>query len=314
MTVRTIIVLILMAHLATAQAPQQRFLAVMTYDEDNQQSLLYGGAAAGDKLFNDLWALKGSQWKKIAAGGPSERIKSAFAYDANRKRAVLFGGSGSAPLLDETWEWDGQVWKQIAISGPAARNHPMAVYDRKNKVILLFGGIGRNGLLSDTWVYDGIAWQQKATDGPKKCLPHGLVYDEQSDRVILITLSSGPDPVNASRSKNEMWEWLGDSWRKLSAGGLFTSLNSLQAMGSYGKDRIVLFDGDDSTNHRGKTWTFSAGQWRGESVQGPCPRVGHSMVHDKSGNRTLLFGGSDRRSFFNDLWEWDGKQWREITY
>jgi hypothetical protein len=36
------------------------------------------------------------------------------------------------------------------------------------------------------------------------------------------------------------------------------------------------------------------------------------MVYDKSRNRTLLFGGSNRKEFYNDVWEWNGKSWAQL--
>jgi hypothetical protein len=294
---------------AIAQKPDARWLQQMVYDDENKGILMYGGATE-NKTFTDTWLLKDSGWTRLSDQGPAV-IKCAFAYDAGRKRVVLFGGSGDNRSLDETWEWNGNKWEQIAVPAPPARNHPMAAYDRKNKVILMFGGFGAHGALSDTWTYDGRSWKQTDSSGPKNCLPHGMVYDEKLQAVILVTV-----PLSApgeSYAKNEMWKWTGSSWRKLSYNGPLTSANSLQALGAFGDDGIVLFDGDDVSNGNGKTWMFSEQHWSSESLTGPSPRVGHSIVYDKSKNKTLLFGGTDRKRSFNDLWEWNGKVWRQIS-
>jgi hypothetical protein len=46
---------------------------------------------------------------------------------------------------------------------------------------------------------------------------------------------------------------------------------------------------------------------------GPAARGGHAMAYDEGRGVTLLFGGSGRQGHLNDLWEWDGRQWRFVT-
>jgi len=305
-----VIALLFFYGIADAQQPAARFVSALTYDEKDKEVLMFGGAGK-DTIFHDLWALKGSTWKKLSDAGPP-RIKFAFAYDAHRNVAVLFGGSGTQPLHGDTWEWNGNAWREIKIPGPSARNHPMGIYDRKDKNVLIFGGFSNNRLISDTWVYDGKSWILKDTNGPKHCLPHGLIYDEVRDRIVMLTLQDGRDSANPSRTKNEMWEWTGHSWNQINSGTVLTSANGLQALCSFDKDEIVLFDGDDVVGGKCKTWKFSNGQWSGLFFSQPSTRVGEGMIYDRDKHKSILFGGSDRKIFFNDLWEWDGSQWGEI--
>ena len=288
-----------------APSPGARFLAMAAYDDAHHRVLLYGGAAAGDTILGDLWALEGRTWTRLSDAGPA-RIKAAFAYDAGRDRAVLFGGSRGDAQYDETWEWDGRRWAQIRIPGPSARNHPMAAYDPIAKVTLLFGGAA-DGLLSDTWAYDGRSWTLKDTKGPTKCLPHGMFFDQRRGRVVMITLTQ-----EATRSANAMWEWTGTAWRPVPPTGPSTSQASIQALAPFGQAGMVLFDGDDARESRGRTWTFAGGEWTSAWLPGPTPRIGHAMVYDKAGRRTVLIGGSNRRAFFDDAWAWDGSAWQVI--
>lgn len=307
-----IFLLIIFSVTGFTQQPEARWLHEMTYDEANDQVLVFGGAGT-NTIFSDLWSFKNGVWKRLSNTGPAGSIKSAFAYDAKRKRAVLFGGSGEGNKpLDETWEWDGKDWKQVNIQGPSARSHPMATYDPTHKIVIVFGGVGATGLLSDTWVYDGTSWKQKDTSGPKNCIPHGIFYDELKQRVILITFYGATNPKEASRSKNEMWAWTDSSWKKLSYNTPSTSLNSLQALAPFENGGIVLFDGDDSSPAMGKTWKFSGEKWSSAWLQGPSPRIGHGMVYNKSARKTILFGGGDRKKVFNDLWQWDSNSWTRI--
>src|SRR6266496_5094852 len=104
--------------------------------------------------------------------------------------------------------------KKVNVTGPVTRVHASAAYDYKNKVVLIFGGFGPEGILSDTWSFDGNRWKQLNAEGPPNRLPQGMIYDGLRETVILITFmlnsASQSDPL-----KNEMWEWTGNSWKKL---------------------------------------------------------------------------------------------------
>lgn len=311
---KTLLVFILLYAFAPrgyAQMPEPRCIQSLCYDAAHEQILMYGGS--GKDLYGDLWALKNNHWKKLSQAGPPPRLKSAFTFDDNRRCAVLFGGNSDNGILGDTWEWDGNNWKQINIPGPGLRLHCMAAYDAKNKQVILFGGIN-NGLLNDTWGYNGKQWIKLNADGPKDCIPHGMMYDEVKERVIMITLSANPDPENSHRKKNEMWEWSGTAWIKLAMSAPSTSEQGLQAVSSFGKNGIVLFDGDDVESNTGKTWVFDGTKWSGLRIPGPSPRYGHAVIFNKAQNKLVLFGGSNRKdNFYRDIWEWDGKKWNEIV-
>ena len=308
---RTIIVLILSGANTIAQKPEPRWLPEITYDASNKQVLMFGGANENG-IFSDLWSLKNFVWQKLSDKGPAGGIKSAFAHDASRNCAVLFGGSGEGDKpLGETWEWDGRQWKKIDIAGPPARAHPMAAYDPAGKVVIIFGGFGNTGLLSDTWVYNGKSWIEKDSNGPKNCLPHGIFYDEEKKKMILVTLSATFD-ANATHVKNEMWEWTGSSWKNLPGAAVYTATGNLQALAPFEGGTIVLYDGDDVSGSIGNTWKFSGNTWSTTRLPGPSARIGEGMVYDRSQNKTILFGGGDRKDVFNDLWQWNGGAWKEM--
>jgi hypothetical protein len=301
-----------LSHSQTNVAPPARHLSHMVYDEGNSQILLYGGST-GNYSYNDLWAFGSSGWKKLFEGGPTERIKAAFTYDTHRKKAVLFGGSGANnKLLDDTWEWDGKAWKQIMTTGPLNRNHALAAYDKKNKVVVMFGGVGPNGLLSDTWLFDGSSWKQADSNGPKDCLPHGMIYNETAEKIMLVTLSVTRDPKDEAHAINSIWEWTGKSWTKLPEATSFMSSSNLQALSIFKNDAIVLFDGSDVTNNKCKTWTFTQSRWESQILDGPSNRFGHAMAFDKKKGKTFLFGGFGNGKLLNDLWCWDGRTWTAV--
>jgi hypothetical protein len=59
-------------------------------------------------------------------------------------------------------------------------------------------------------------------------------------------------------------------------------------------------------------------EWiRRDDVGSPGPRGGHAMAYDGDRRITVLFGGDvsgdGEDTWFNDTWEYDGKQWTQIT-
>ncbi len=82
------------------------------------------------------------------------------------------------------------------------------------------------------------------------------------------------------------------------------------------RNRVTLFGGFDSLHFEmlADTWTLSGIDWTEVNVGGtaPTPRSSHAMVYDTSRQRIILFGGNDgvRR---NDLWEWNGTAWSQVT-
>ncbi|HEX9426567.1 MAG TPA: thrombospondin type 3 repeat-containing protein [Candidatus Polarisedimenticolia bacterium] len=79
-----------------------------------------------------------------------------------------------------------------------------------------------------------------------------------------------------------------------------------------GRQALVLFGGAAGDN---STWELSGGRWnRIRTEIAPEPRRDHGMVYDGVRGRVLLFGGvrlSDGRPV-NDLWQYDGRVWRQI--
>ncbi|MES1222368.1 MAG: kelch repeat-containing protein, partial [Bacteroidota bacterium] len=238
--------------------PQGRWAHQMTYDDERGRVLLFGGSH-GDTILSDLWTWDGSKWKEITADGPPAINKGVFVYDASRKTNVLFGGANNEDKnVGDTWEWDGRNWKQLKVKGPEARVHALGVYDYKNRVVLIFGGFGDSGVLNDTWSFDGKKWKKMNTNGPIDCLPNGMIYDEIRKTVIMITVMLKADP-STGKPGNEMWEWTGTEWEKLS--NATPSINGLQAFASFGNNEILLFDGNDDTGNKGTTWKYSSNKW-----------------------------------------------------
>lgn len=84
------------------------------------------------------------------------------------------------------------------------------------------------------------------------------------------------------------------------------------------RKRLVLFGGwlawEEDT---GDTWEWDGKDWRYREVaRAPRPRRGGMLVYDPVRKTIVLFGGTwDRErydNFLDDMWEWDGIEWRPI--
>lgn len=72
------------------------------------------------------------------------------------------------------------------------------------------------------------------------------------------------------------------------------------------------FDGDAISNDNGTTEVFSDKEWERKYLPGPTSKFASTICYASQWNQTLLFGGSDKKEYFNDIGEWDGKNWIEI--
>ena len=101
-------------------SPPARQNALMCYDSDRKEIILYGGWSQNGQL-NDTWVWNGDDWQQKTQENPPfiDYWNSAMVYDATRKRAVIISpnnwyGSGNM------YFWDGTSWTQESISMPAS--------------------------------------------------------------------------------------------------------------------------------------------------------------------------------------------------
>jgi hypothetical protein len=60
---------------------------------------------------------------------------------------------------------------------------------------------------------------------------------------------------------------------------------------------------------------LSAGQWaRRDPATTPPARGDHAMVYDSDRGVIVMFGGWNGHATLNDTWEWNGQDWRSVTF
>jgi hypothetical protein len=87
----------------------------MTYDEERQRGVLFGGATA-EGLSEELWEWDGQVWIQVQKQDvwPGPREVYGILYHAGLEKVLLYGGrTGFARPQADFWSWDGSNWEQI---------------------------------------------------------------------------------------------------------------------------------------------------------------------------------------------------------
>jgi hypothetical protein len=82
------------------------------------------------------------------------------------------------------------------------------------------------------------------------------------------------------------------------------------------RQRVVLFGGSISGGSSDEVWEWNGIQWDLIATGGPDRREEHVLVYDSDRKRVVLFGGfrsGIAQPPFNDVWEWNGATWEEVT-
>lgn len=92
----------------TFESPSKRDHFAMAYDQQTNQTILFGGYSGTfeDGVYlGDTWIWNGKVWKKIdVEKSPSARGgKPAMTYDTKSKRVILFGGGTPQKAMNDMW-------------------------------------------------------------------------------------------------------------------------------------------------------------------------------------------------------------------
>jgi len=272
------------------------------------------------------------QWFQVATNGPPARLFHGMVYDSVRGVVLVHGGHpGTAGVsLDDTWAWDGKTWTLLATNGPDTMAFFFA-FDSDRGVAVLHGGFGSTRVpgegrpvLGDTWEWDGQNWEQVTTNtGPGKRAGLAMAYDPQHQRVLL---HGGSRDLQATNILSDTWAWDGTSWQEITnAGGPMRVQHRIV----YDEKRqvMVLFGGLErvsSGSQEGSgpvdTWEFDGTQWHQVATNGPPgARQFPVMGYDPMREAVILCSGgqynivSTNHLYFDDVWEWNGSAWTEIT-
>lgn len=288
--------------LSTANEPSPRARSGVAYDEARDQIVLFGGYTGGSPLtIGDTWLFDGANWTQaVTAAAPSARQFSRAAYDRRRGRVVLFGGmewtSNSFPWVvhDDTWEWDGSAWtRRTPQTSPPPRAMAGLAYDEGRGRIVLYGGYAYVNTstvvnLDDTWEWDGTNWLRTSpTVRPSVRADPKLFYDQTRQHVVM-TGGVFDNGTGNSMYLTGTWEWDGTNWTRLTPSMDPVATPEESVAYDVSRRRAVRYQ---YLNSQVFEWDGTTWMPRTPAATRPQDRIGTNMVYDRTGRRTVLFGG-----------------------
>jgi hypothetical protein len=204
---------------------------------------------------------------------------------------------------------------------PSPRGYVSITYDIESDKVILFGGQlpGQDFKSSDeTWAYDVASntWtNMRPASGPPEKAAVDLVYDVESDRVILFGGNLGDNDTWAYNYNTNTWTEM--------AKGPGDHLGYRMAYDSE-SDRCILFGGlgYPSLKLYNDTWAYdlNSDTWTEmKPSTSPPARNYHAMAYDTQADRVILFGGGGLDENMQDIalsdtWAYDynTNTWQEL--
>lgn len=180
------------------------------YDGKNKRILVFGGVR-NNTLTNELWSWDGNNRTSLASE-PSARLASSLVFSSANQKVYLFGGAlQDGTIINDVWELDNNVWTKLNASAPAVTNSSYGVAAYGSDFLLFGGFLADRQQSSDTWIFDvqSNSWTKTTATGPSKRALHSLVFDEQSNAVLMFGGGS------AGTLLDELWIFSGDEWTQV---------------------------------------------------------------------------------------------------
>lgn len=198
-------------HMIDSAGPEPRFGHAIAMDQKSRRLLLFGGQSA-DTFFNDTWLFdfESESWSKLESGEsalPSARYGLSAVLDTNGQLIISHGFTFEG-RFDDTWalDLDKAEWTDISPETGAPRPLKRCLHEMSwhpgSESLLLYGGCS-SGFgpcpQGDLWQFDpeDRVWTELTPpDGPAARSNPALVYDDDSDRMLLIGGLSDSGYVN----------------------------------------------------------------------------------------------------------------------
>jgi hypothetical protein len=246
-------------------------------------------------------------------------------YDSKAGLVILYGGQWNGRWYDpatwcrETWTFDPEtnVWVQkFPAVSPDPHSGGDMTYDSRAGVSIL-SILPDNWILGQpvaplqTWAYNvqTNSWT-KLADGPRPLVGQRIVYDSESDRIIMFggIDASTFKPVNDTYA----YDYNTDTWSKMDP-QLQPQFRNYHGMVYDSKaDRVVMWGGGGvSIAHVGQdyaevwTYDYNTDTWeRFENKKdGPTPRYYIFLAYDEKADKIITYGGYDYGN--DETWSYD---------
>ena len=273
------------------------------------------GFALSARLYRPAGAQSAAEWRNMPVdGSPPARWDHTLTADDENRRLIVFGGHGAdfEPLGDTwTYSFGDQTWSQLDLTGPDPRfGHAVAI-DPEARRMLLFGGQSADLFFNDSWAFgfESLEWTRLDDGSDSAPTPrYGLSAVLDDKRRFLISHGFTFDG-----RFNDTWAFAQDtaSWTDVSpAGNGVRPLNRClhEQVWDPATKTMLLYGGCSSgfgPCPQGDLWRYAPRDqiWTELTPpSGPAARTNPALVHDRSGERVILIGGSTESGYAADVW------------
>jgi len=295
---------LLLVPLMVDAQPTPRIDGGLFYFPPTQSLLMLGGwgEANGWEAYQEVWALSAAGWKAMP-DMPNGMTHTSAAYDSINKRLVAMTGVFADQAA--TYAFDGSAWSKIVDQPifPNASYDPEMIFDTAlGKVVLWYS----DGTESKTFLLDNSSWTAlDLNPHPPGTYDAVFVYDEKRLEGVFFT-------------GQETWIWKNQTWaQKSPAHSPSCEMGSFNMAFDSARGVVVLFAKGQ------QTWTWNGTDWTQLHPADSPPNAGRGffgMGFDASRSVAVIYGGeivtdptNYTAEYYDDIWEWDGVNWRQFT-
>lgn len=301
-------------HLADQANLPTRGNAGMVYDNESDLVVIFGGwnNTPGEDPYDSTWSYDYNvdMYTEISpAVSPSGRAELGLTYDSIRDRIILFGGEDlltTPQQYNDTWTFDvdTDTWTEVFPTlAPSERRGHFLAFDSESDRVILFGG--QEGTdspaINETWAFNpatNVWTMMNPTTAPEGRFSHRIVYDSESDRVILFGGNrGGGDYRDSGEYFDDTWayDYNSDTWENITT-STHPSRRAVQSMAYDSEsDKVVLFGGSMGQTSNSETWTFDYNTltWTNMAPSvSPSERSRHGSAYDWESDRVIIYGGT----------------------
>ena len=286
----------------------------ITYDATRHEILMVGTDL---KLTTKMYRWDGAagSWGELTPTTlPKCALFSSITYEKDNGRVLFAGGlCGTGGIAADTYEWDGSNWTLLSpLASQGLVYGDALAYDEIRQQAVMFGGtlpaatIQASPTRSTTLVFVSNAWIPvgiSVTPAPRS----RFVF--QSDPVRQVIWLYGG--VNESDTFFDFWQYANGRWTPQALSKPTDPVGCSSPAGTFDSDRsklVMVCESSDVFEFDGTDWKkFAASDLKTK----PPARSFSSVAYDPNLKKTVMFGGFDSSTYFDQTWIWDGAAWSE---
>lgn len=261
----------------------------------------------------------------VLGTSPTARTYHQMTYDSKLEQVVMYGGQTGYPWDPinqsfETWLYQPETdtWTQMfpTTSPDGYAGGDMAYSSKADRSILSV--ITSNWSSLQTWGYDANmnTWEQLA-DGPYAMLGQRIVYDSESDRIIMF----GGFELTKYKFVDETWvyDYNTNTWTNMEPRIHPSGRNYVGMVYNSKADRVILW-GDWKRNYTPamdeSVWTYdyNTNTWQEykHKNDGPAVRDYMMLAYDEKADKVIMYGGYEYGNDETWIYDLNSDTWQQV--